>query len=49
MPGPVFFYLHLLHDVTFHRMKTKLLKIISETEDSIRFYKLPDGKDQQVE
>ena len=38
-----------VNDVTFHRMKTRLLEIIDETEDSIRFYKLPEGRDRRVE
>ncbi len=36
-------------DVTFHRMKTRLLEIIDEREDSIRFYKLPEGRERRVE
>ena len=38
-----------VNDVTFHRMKTRLLEIIDETEDSIRFYKLPEGRSRRVE
>ena len=36
-------------DVTFHRMKARLLEIIDEREDSIRFYKLPEDRDRRVE
>ena len=36
-------------DVTFHRMKRRLLEIIDEKQDSIRFYKLPGSRDQRVE
>ena len=36
-------------DVTFHRMKARLLDIIDEKQDSIRFYKLPAGRDRRVE
>lgn len=36
-------------EVTFHRMKTRLLEIINEKEDSIRFYKLPEDRDRRVE
>jgi len=38
-----------VNDVTFHRMRTKLLEIIDETEDSIRFYKLPEDRNRRVE
>lgn len=38
-----------VNDVTFHRMKTRLLEIIDEKEDSIRFYKLPEDRDRRVE
>ena len=38
-----------VNDVTFHLMKSRLLDIISEAEDSIRFYKLPEGRDKRVE
>lgn len=38
-----------VNDVTFHRMKTRLLEIIDETEDSIRFYKLPEDRERRVE
>ena len=38
-----------VNDVTFHRMKAKLLEIIDETEDSIRFYKLPEDRERRVE
>lgn len=36
-------------DVTFHRMKTRLLEIIDMSEDSLRFYKLPEGRERRVE
>lgn len=36
-------------DVTFHRMKTRLLEIIDVSEDSLRFYKLPEGRERRVE
>ena len=38
-----------MNGVTFHRMKTQLLEIIDETEDSIRFYKLPEDRERRVE
>ena len=38
-----------VNDVTFHVMKNRLLDIIDEEEDSIRFYKLPEGRDKRVE
>ena len=38
-----------VNDVTFHLMKSRLLNIIDEEEDSIRFYKLPEGRDKRVE
>ena len=38
-----------VNDVTFHLMKSRLLDIINEAEDSIRFYKLPEGRDKRVE
>ena len=38
-----------VNEVTFHRMKTKLLEIIDDTQDSIRFYKLPGNRDKRVE
>ena len=38
-----------VNDVTFHRMKSRLLDIIDEEQDSIRFYKLPEGRDKRVE
>ena len=36
-------------DSTFHQMKGRLLDIIDEDQDSIRFYKLPDGRENRVE
>ena len=38
-----------VNEVTFHLMKSRLLDIINEEEDSIRFYKLPEGRDKRVE
>ena len=38
-----------VNDVTFHRMRTRLLEIIDVSEDSIRFYKLPEGRERRVE
>ena len=38
-----------VNDVTFHHMKSRLLDIIDEEHDSIRFYKLPEGRDKRVE
>ena len=38
-----------VNDVTFQRMKARLLEIIDESEDSIRFYKLPEGRERRVE
>ncbi len=38
-----------VNDMTFHRMRERLLSIIDEEQDSIRFYKLPEGRDQRVE
>ena len=38
-----------VNDVTFHLMKSRLLNIIDEEQDSIRFYKLPEGRDKRVE
>ena len=35
--------------VIYERMKSRLLKVVDETEDSIRFYKLPEGRDRYVE
>ena len=36
-------------DATFLEMKTRLVKIIDESEDSIRFYKLPGNRNRLVE
>lgn len=36
-------------DNTYEQMKQQLLKIINEKEDSIRFYKLPEGREKRVE
>ena len=38
-----------LNDVVFHRMKERLLDIIDEEQDSIRFYKLPESREKYVE
>jgi CRISPR-associated protein Cas2 len=38
-----------VNDNTYERMKQELLKIINEKEDSIRFYKLPEGRERRVE
>ena len=38
-----------VNDVTYHRMKQKLLRVINEEEDSIRFYKLPGRREKLVE
>ena len=35
--------------VTYERMKRRLLESIDEKEDSIRFYKLPNGREKHVE
>jgi CRISPR-associated protein Cas2 len=36
-------------DKTYERMKRRLLKMVNEGEDSIRFYKLPKGREKHVE
>jgi CRISPR-associated protein Cas2 len=36
-------------ETTYERMKGRLLKIIKKEEDSIRFYKLPEGRERRVE
>lgn len=36
-------------DNTYERMKQQLIKIINGKEDSIRFYKIPEGRDKRVE
>ena len=38
-----------VNDVTFHQMKSRLLKIIDEGQDSVRFYKIPGSRDKRVE
>ena len=38
-----------LTDKTYEGMKRRLLKVVGESEDSIRFYKLPEGRDRHVE
>ena len=38
-----------INDMIFHRMKARLLDIIDEEQDSIRFYKMPGDRDQRVE
>ena len=34
---------------TYERMKSRLLELVNEKEDSIRFYKLPEGRERHVE
>ena len=34
---------------TYERMKARLLKVIDQKEDSLRFYKLPEGRERRVE
>ena len=36
-------------DKTYERMKRRLLKLVEEKEDSIRFYKLPEGREKHGE
>ena len=36
-------------DKTYERMKRRLLELVNEKEDSIRFYKLPEGRERHVE
>jgi CRISPR-associated protein Cas2 len=36
-------------DKTYERMRSRLLKVIVEEEDSLRFYKLPEERDRRVE
>jgi CRISPR-associated protein Cas2 len=38
-----------VNENTYERMKRQLLKIVNENEDSIRFYKLPEGRGRRVE
>ena len=38
-----------VNDKTFHSMKRRLLEIMDENQDSIRFYKLPGSRDKLVE
>lgn len=38
-----------VEDATFHQLKTRLLEVIEQDEDSIRFYKLPGRRDRLVE
>ena len=38
-----------ISDMVFHRMKERLLDIIDEEQDSIRFYKLPESREKHVE
>ena len=35
-----------VNDRTFHNMKRRLLEIMDENQDSIRFYKLPGSRNQ---
>lgn len=34
---------------TYHRMKARLLNIIDEKQDSIRFYRIPESREKRVE
>ena len=34
---------------TYERMKARLLNVIDQKEDSLRLYKLPEGRDKRVE
>ena len=36
-------------DTTYERMKTRLLKLINQREDSIRFYRMPEERERRVE
>ena len=36
-------------DVKFHELKVRLLDIINDAEDSIRFYKIPGNRKHHVE
>lgn len=36
-------------DTTYERMKTRLLKLINQQEDSIRFYRMPEERERRVE
>ena len=36
-------------EVVVERMRNRLVKIVDESEDSIRFYKPPEGRDRHVE
>ncbi|HZA24668.1 MAG TPA: CRISPR-associated endonuclease Cas2 [Dehalococcoidia bacterium] len=36
-------------DKTYEVMKARLLRIIDQEEDSLRFYKLPEERDRRVE
>ena len=38
-----------VNDMVFHQMKERLLDIIDEEQDSIRFYKLPESREKHVE
>ena len=38
-----------LNDKQFHEMKKRVLSIIDETQDSVRFYKLPNERSKRVE
>ncbi len=36
-------------DTTYERMKARLLKLINQQEDSIRFYRMPEERERRVE
>ena len=38
-----------VNDTIFHEMKGRLLNVIDADLDSIRFYKLPEGREKRVE
>ena len=38
-----------LSNIIYERMKRRLLNVVDEKEDSIRFYKLPEGRERHVE
>ena len=38
-----------INDTVFHRMRARLLEVMDEGHDSIRFYKLPGNRAERVE
>ena len=38
-----------LNEKQFHEMKKRVLNLIDENQDSVRFYKLPDDRAKRVE